>query len=362
MRVLLVASLFLGIAGLEYPVNADAEQTGVGATSATATSPAVAPPPAAATPPAAVMPPAKMPAPSTKPPFAVIGSVTISAEAFNQAVSMGVRQKFYHGAPPEAEVAKFQREIGNMLIDRVLLVQEAKKRGLKPNQELVQKTIAEYDKRYGDSERYKANRETMIAPLIGEIEDRSLVDQLQAQVRKIDPPSVNEVKAFYNANPDKFTKPEEIEVSLILLKVDPSAGPEAWEKASQEANTIMEKLKGGAAFPELARIHSGDASAENGGKMDSLHKGTMATEAEEALAKIKPGEVTNPIMVLEGYAIFKLDKRTPPRKVSFEDARERATGLLQRQKAENALTELKAKLRKNTTIRINEDYYKPLPK
>ncbi|MBF0133664.1 MAG: peptidyl-prolyl cis-trans isomerase [Magnetococcales bacterium] len=338
MRNILVVSLFLGMVGVSCPVGAVEEQP------VTAGSSAVAEPSTKAT------------------PFAIIDSVTISAEAFNQAVSMGVRQRFYHGAPPEEEVAKFQREVGESLVDRVLLVLEAKRQGLKPNQESIQKAIAEYDKRYGDSERYKANRETMLGPLIGELEDRSLVEQLQVQVRKVPPPSLADVKAFYNANPDKFTKPEEIEVSLILLKVDPSAGSEAWEQASQEAHAIMAKLKGGADFAELARIHSGDISAEKGGKMDTLHKGTIASEAEEAIAKIKPGEMTDPIMILEGYAIFRLDKRSPPRKVSFEDARERATGLLHRQTSEDALTKLKAKLRKSTAIHINEAYYKPLPK
>lgn len=337
MRNILVASLFLGIVGVGCSTDAVAEQPVAAGSSVVAE-------------------------PSTKVPFAVIDSVTISAEAFNQAVSMGMRQRFYHGAPPEEEVAKFQREIGEALVDRVLLVLEAKRLGLKPNQESIQKAIAEYDKRYGDSERYKANRETMLNPLIGELEDRSLVEQLQVQVRKVPPPSQAEVKAFFEANPDKFTKPEEVEVSLILLKVDPSAGSEAWEQASQEASAIMAKIKGGTGFAELARIHSGDASAENGGKMDSLHKGTMASEAEEAIAKIKPGEVTDPIMVLEGYAIFSLDKRSPPRKVSFEDARERATGLLQRQTSEEALTKLKGALRKSTAMHINEAYYKPLPK
>ncbi|MBF0146954.1 MAG: peptidylprolyl isomerase [Magnetococcales bacterium] len=349
MRKILVTSLFFGTLGLGCPVSLVAE-------------PSEAPSKQA---PAAQAPAAQAPAaqaPAAQAPFAVIDSVTISAEAFQQAVRSGMKQRFYHGAPPEGEVAKFQREIGETLVDRVLLVLEAKKRGLKPDQESIQKTIAEYDKRYGASESYKANRETMIKPLIGELEDRSLIDQLQAQVRMVNPPSLAAVKAFYDANPDKFTEPEDIEVSLILLKVDPSAGPEAWDTASQEANAIVAKLKEGADFAELARIHSADASAEKGGKMDYLHKGMLATEAEEALAKIKPGETTEAIMVLEGYAIFRLDKRSPPRKVSYEEAKERATALLQRETADKALSELKAKLRRSTPLHINEAYYMPLPK
>lgn len=298
---------------------------------------------------------------STRPPFAVVDTMTISAETFQQAVQQGVRQRFYHATPPEGEMAKFQREIGETLVDRILLVQEARRRGLTPDQASIQKTVAEYDKRYGESERYKANRETMIAPLVSELEDRSLIDQLQAQVRKVPQPAVADVRAFYDANPEKFTEPEDIEVSLILLKVDPSADSSVWETAGQEARAIVEKLKGGADFVELARIHSGDPSAGKGGKMDYLHKGMLAPEAEDALAKIEPGQHTDAIMVLEGYAIFRLDKRTPPRKVPFEEAAERAGGLLQRDSSEKALQELKAGLRKGTPIHIDETYYLPLP-
>ncbi|HIJ85455.1 MAG: Peptidylprolyl isomerase [Magnetococcales bacterium] len=299
--------------------------------------------------------------PPERPPFAVIDSVTISADAFQQAIQQGVKQRFYHGTPPEGEMAKFQREVGDTLVDRVVLLREARRRGLVPDQASIQTQVAEYDKRYGTSERYQANREKMLAPLIGELEDRSLVDQLQKQVTDTPPPSVAEVRAFYDANPEKFTKPENNEISLILLKVDPSAASESWEQASKEAQGIIAKLKAGGDFAEMARLHSGDASAENGGKMDSLHKGTLATEAEEALAKIQPGEFTDPIMVLEGYAIFHLDKREPPRKVSFEDAAERAGNLLKKQLMEKVWNDLKAQLRKSTPIHIDESYYLPLP-
>ena len=41
----------------------------------------------------------------------------------------------------------------------------------------------------------------------------------------------DQIQAYYDANPDKFTEPRRQRVSVILLKVDPSSGSEAWQAA-----------------------------------------------------------------------------------------------------------------------------------
>ena len=41
-----------------------------------------------------------------------------------------MRKKYYHAKPPEAEYAKFQREVGDEVVNRVLLLDEARRRGI----------------------------------------------------------------------------------------------------------------------------------------------------------------------------------------------------------------------------------------
>ncbi|MBF0212972.1 MAG: peptidylprolyl isomerase [Magnetococcales bacterium] len=311
--------------------------------------------------PSASPPASSSPSVTERPPFATVDGVIIPADHFIKSVQEGMRQKFYHGKIPDDQMAKFQREMGTSLVDRILMVREAKKQGLQPDQSEIQHRIAEFERRYASSPRYQANREAMLGPIVEEMADRSLVTQLKERITKVKEPSEGELRAFYKANPDKFTEPEDLAVSLILLKVEPNAGADAWNNAKKEADQLVGKLKDGADFAEMARIHSGDPSAAKGGKMDYLHSGMLAEDAEKAIASIQPGQFTDAVMVLEGYAIFRLDKRAPPHQLTFEAARERAKKLFTRDAADTQWKQFRKKLWDKASVQINESYYLPLP-
>lgn len=304
----------------------------------------------------------QLPAPDPKIPFAVIEDETITGELYLNAVRQGMRKKFYHGAVPDGAMAQFQREVGRSLVERVLCLKEAARRGIEPDQEEIANMIAEYDKRYADAPRWRADRDKMLPGLTKELQSQSQLKRLEESVRKLPEPPVDEVKAYFDANPDKFTRPATKKLSLILLKVNPSAGGNAWKEAEDEAAKLLTKIRGGADFGELARIHSGDASASQGGVLDNTHQGTLSEEIEKKLETLKVGEVTEPIMVLEGIALFRLEDRTPPVKVSFEKAQERAQGLLMREKSESAWEAFKKQLWEKYPVVIQEStYYLPLP-
>src|SRR5690242_1795588 len=74
-------------------------------------------------------------------PFARVGDAVITQQEFDAAFAQASRSKFYHGKPPEAEVAALQREVGRNLADQVLLVKEAKRRNLKADDAAVRRVI-----------------------------------------------------------------------------------------------------------------------------------------------------------------------------------------------------------------------------
>src|SRR5690242_20413806 len=93
----------------------------------------------------------------TTTPFAKVGDVLITQQDYDGAFARASRSKFYHGKPPEAEVAALQREVGQSLVDEVLLVKEAKRRKITPDAKSVQQTIAGYDKQYAGSAQWQQN-------------------------------------------------------------------------------------------------------------------------------------------------------------------------------------------------------------
>ncbi|MBF0610681.1 MAG: hypothetical protein G8345_16045 [Magnetococcales bacterium] len=298
------------------------------------------------------------------PPFAVVDGQEISGERYRMALQQGMQQKYYHGQIPAGELAKTQRDVGNQLIDRLLLLKEAEKRGLKADQEEISKATAQYDQRYANSPVWKENREKMLATVVEELTARSVLKQLEQEVRKVADPTPAEVEAYYRARPERFTEPEDRKISVILLRVDPSAGSEAWSKAQEEAKDLVKKLRGGSDFAEMARIHSGDTeSAEKGGQMKKTHKGMLAPSVEAAVDKMKVGEISEPITVLEGVVIIRLDKKVPPTLMDYDDdARKRSTKHILEERSDQAWQGLKTRLRNEASIQINEkDYYAPMP-
>ena len=142
-------------------------------------------------------------------------------------------------------------------------------------------------------------------------------------------------------------------MSLILLAVEPSAPPQAWAAADAEAAELVRRLREGADFEALARRRSDDLSARDGGDMGYLHDGMLSRQAEAVIAALDPGEIADPVRVLEGVAVFRLVERHPSRPLDFERVRERVAELWRRAREEERWQELLAALRASTPIEIS---------
>lgn len=293
--------------------------------------------------------------------FARVGDVVITQKDYDDAFAIAARNKFYHGKPPEAEVAKLQREVGDALVNDVLLLREAQRRKIRPDGAAVQKQLDAYEARYGKSEMWQKNKATMLPPLKKKLERDSVLDQLNALVRKVPEPSAAQIQAYYNQHKDKFTEPEQVRVSMILLKVDPSSPQAKWNAATEEGTAIVRRLRGGAEFAELAKLHSGDASAAKGGDLGYLHRGMLPEPAQVALDKLQPGAVSDPVLLLEGVVVLRLDARKSPKLNPLPAVQQRAHDLLMRDQSDQAWSGLIARLRKDTPAKVDESRYLPLP-
>jgi len=291
-------------------------------------------------------------------PFALVGDSVISREEYEAAAAAGVRQKFYHARPPEAELASFRREVGERLIERALLVAEAKRRGIVPERAKIDEELGQYERRYASSAHWRANREKLLPPLVEQLERRSVLEQLERAVRAVPAADEKQARAYYAAHKEQFTEPERVRLSIIVLRVDPSSPRAAWEQAREEAGRLHRRLQAGADFAELARMHSADGSAANGGDLGYVHKGMLPEVFHAAvLDKLRPGELSEPLRLLEGFALVRMEDRKPARLRGFEDVSRRAAELAQRSRAEAAWKALVSGLRGREKVRVDESVY-----
>ncbi len=289
--------------------------------------------------------------------FATVGSSKILVSEYRLALIRASRNTFYHAKPPEKELLAFQKKVADEIINRELLLQQAAQMGLDLDKDALDKELDKHRERASRHGKEIDEQGEAWLTLIQFVREDLLTGKLENLIRqRVDAPSESELRTYYEANQDKFTEPAQYNLSTILLGVDPSSGSEAWEAAREEARELVERLRGGADFAELARIHSSDASASDGGELGYSHKGMFNAQAQVVIEQLQPGEISDPLQVLEGIVIFRLNDKLPAKVHPYAEAREKAGELWLREARDQYWLNYLEDLRKNTNIEIKEKY------
>ena len=105
-------------------------------------------------------------------------------------------------------------------------------------------------------------------------------------------------------------------------------------EARRRLVALKERVSHGTDFAELARLHSNDLSASRGGDLGWLNPGDTVPEFEQAMNRLRPGEVGEPVQSPFGWHLIQvLARRTD---VSTERVRQHARQALRERKAEEA--------------------------
>ncbi len=291
-----------------------------------------------------------------------IDDMQVTYDEFESQVNSIARQTFYHGKPlTDDEWLNFRQTVVDQIVDRKLKIREAQRRGIAADERYVVSQLRSYEDRYTGTERWASEGEQMLVRLRAHFIEESLLAGLAEDVQEIPSPTAAAVEEYYAANIDKFTEPARQRVSVILLRVEPSAVKVTWEGARDQSAQLAKQIRDGKKFAELARLHSADVSSDKGGDMGYLHAGMLNPTAQDTIDGLALGEVSVPVDVLEGVAIFMVTERTQAAIREFEDVRDRAADLLTRDAVERAGVALIARLRGGADIDVDEDYLRTLP-
>ncbi|OGA25314.1 MAG: hypothetical protein A3I02_00495 [Betaproteobacteria bacterium RIFCSPLOWO2_02_FULL_67_26] len=152
------------------------------------------------------------------------------------------------------------------------------------------------------------------------------------------------VKKQYEGSINRYGVGETRQAAHILLSVDAAAGAEAKQKARAAADEIYQQLgKKPDSFADLARTRSQDpGSAGRGGDLGTLQRGSMkdAPEFENALFKLKPGEISPPVETRHGFHIIRLTALQPAKVRGLEEVRGEIEKELRKQLAARRYAEL----------------------
>jgi len=159
-----------------------------------------------------------------------------------------------------------------------------------------------------------------------------LVDAEQVRAKTVVTP--NEVQSYYNENIQQFQTPEQVRASHILLKT------EGKDEAAvrRQAEGLLEQVKAGADFAQLATKYSEDeGSAKAGGDLDYFGRGRMVPEFETAAFAMEPGQISDLVKTQYGFHIIKVVDKKPATTRSLDEVRAQISEQLSFQKAQQAV-------------------------
>jgi peptidyl-prolyl cis-trans isomerase C len=338
--ILLVATV-TGVAACRKPPASSASST-TGAASAEAAQAGQTAAPAAPAPPKPM--PAELPAVLARVNGEDVSKVDFDRLIKNMEVSA---QK----PVPDERRDEIYRKALDELVTYKLLLQETRARKIAVSDAEVDSTIKQMRAQLPNEQEFTkalAARGMTIEKLKSDARiDLSINKMMEAEAAAQPAPGDAQVREFYDKNPDKFKQDEAVRASHILFKVEESADAATKKKVRDQAENVLKEVRAGTDFAELAKKHSADGSAQQGGDLNFFTKGQMVPAFDQAAFALKPGQISEIVTTQFGYHIIKVTERRAPSTVPFEQVSDRIKEYLteqqKQQKVEAFIESLKQK-------------------
>jgi peptidyl-prolyl cis-trans isomerase C len=150
----------------------------------------------------------------------------------------------------------------------------------------------------------------------------------------------SEVRRYYQANPQKFEKPEQVRVRQIVVAT------------AAEAQKAMGALQAGADFGAVAKQKSTAPEAEKGGDLGYFAMGDMPTEFNVVFS-LPTGGISGIVKSPYGYHIFKLEDKRKAGRLGLDEACRGIEEKLRREKEDQRYKAWFMELRSRTKFEVN---------
>ena len=110
---------------------------------------------------------------------------------------------------------------------------------------------------------------------------------------------------------DRQPNPGSIRVSQIYKRLTPKSTAQDSAKAMKDMEAVLDSLKHGGKFADLAKIYSEDRAKEHGGDIGFMERGSTVKEFDDAAFKLKVGEVSPVVKSQFGLHLIQVTEARP---------------------------------------------------
>ena len=274
--------------------------------------------------------------------------------------------------------------IVNELIVKTLLEEEMAKRNIDATNEEIEAAIKDIINKVGSKEQLNAllkqngvTASQFKKDLKEEVKMKKLAKELGSSTV-----SEAEAKKFYKDNITKFSSPDKVRASHILISINPKEITEIIKSDAKNKNLddaavkakvdeeikvkeakvnelLAEVKKDPSQFAKLAKENSEDTtSAVKGGDLGFFAEGEMVPEFSKAAFSMKPNTISDkPVRTQFGYHIIMVTDRSAAGVTPYEKVQNDIKGYLENQKQIDLIDKLTESLKKNAKIEyVNSEY------
>lgn len=274
---------------------------------------------------------------------AVVNGEAIAAEALGRELRDARAGAAEGEGKPDAAL---RRRILDELVDRALLLQEARARSIVVGQDQVERAFlrirAEYPGSHFDDllAQERISQTELKARLRDQLAvERLFEDEVFPRVTVVDA----EIERYYAEHAAEFQEPERVRVSQIVVA------------NRDEALQLRDKLRRNPqTFADVARKSSIAPEGKNGGDLGYIGRGAGFPEVFDACFTMPLNVISEVTPSPYGFHLFRVTDKKPAQRRSLEQAKAELSERLTREKRARAQEEFLRGLRERAKIKIDE--------
>ncbi|HZS25875.1 MAG TPA: peptidylprolyl isomerase [Candidatus Angelobacter sp.] len=281
----------------------------------------------------------------------------------------------------QAQWEKTQKNLLRDLIDQQLLLQKGKDLGItgetdvikRLNQMRQQMGLASIDDLEKEAQKQGVSFEDFkeqirIGAVTQQVIGQEVGSKLGSQITNED------IKDWYDKHQKELEGPEEVALSEIMVSTQPKAAedkdkqqgatqdqsatedPAKVAAAEAKANQLLDELKKGAKFEDVAKKSSDGPTAAQGGTLGDFKRGELAKDLEDKTFALKAGENTGVIRTKQGFIILKVTAHRPAGVPPLNEISDRIREAVYSERLEPAARAYLTKLREQAYIDIKPGF------
>jgi parvulin-like peptidyl-prolyl isomerase len=242
-----------------------------------------------------------------------------------------------------ASLGKLRQAYLDQVIERKILVQEARRLGIKVSQEELNQAISEIKRDYpgeGFGEKLGLKGISLEEWKV-RLEEKILAEKaIRKTIHSKETIDEKEAHQYYEEHRSSFQIAEKVRVRQIVVS------------DGEEAIQILKWLKKGESFEKVAKENSLGPERVQGGDLGYFSPGEKPIEFDHVF-NMEVGTISEVIKSPYGYHIFKLEEKIEPREVPFEEAKLGILQELEKKRGEENYQKWFKALKGKTKIKIN---------